>query len=183
MKTTCILASIAVTLSCVGVASAQMTHDVGVGPGLIFAPADIVIEVGDTVRWTWVSGFHNVESGVNGTYDGNFRSGDPTSVAGTTFEVTFDQAFLDAHPVQDDIYNYYCVVHAGLGMVGTVQVVTCPADISGDHTVDIRDLAALLANYGTSSGASYFDGDLDFDGDVDLADLAKLLGLYGTSCF
>ena len=47
------------------------------------------------MRWIWVSGFHNVESGVNGVHDGSFRSGDPTLVAGTTFEVTFENDFLE----------------------------------------------------------------------------------------
>jgi hypothetical protein len=40
----------------------------------------------------------------------------------------------------------------------------------------------LLNNYGTCSGMSYEDGDLDGDGDVDLGDLAELLGWYGMSC-
>jgi hypothetical protein len=43
-------------------------------------------------------------------------------------------------------------------------------------------LAQLLANYGTTSGAAYEDGDLDRDGDVDLTDLAALLSVYGTTC-
>jgi len=44
------------------------------------------------------------------------------------------------------------------------------------------DLAQLLANYGTTSGATYEDGDIDADGDVDLADLAALLAHYGEPC-
>lgn len=163
-------------------AAAQTTHHVDVGPGTSFAPADIVIEVGDTVRWTWVSGFHNVESGVGGTHDEIFRSGDPTSAPGTEFEVLFDQTFVDDNPVPDDVYDYYCIAHVGLGMVGTVEVVTCPADLDGDGQIGLGDLAQLLANYGTASGAGYFDGDLDFDGAVELADLAKLLSLYDTAC-
>jgi len=58
----------------------------------------------------------------------------------------------------------------------------CPGDLDGDNDVDLSDLAILLANYGTTSGAAYTDGDLDGDGDVDLADLAALLAVYGTSC-
>jgi hypothetical protein len=58
----------------------------------------------------------------------------------------------------------------------------CPGDLDGDSDVDLSDLAILLANYGTTSGAAYTDGDLDGDGDVDLADLAALLAVYGTSC-
>ena len=48
--------------------------------------------------------------------------------------------------------------------------------------MDLADLAQLLAHYGTTSGATYEDGDLDGDGDVDLGDLAALLAEYGSSC-
>jgi len=53
------------------------------------------------------------------------------------------------------------------------------ADTNGDGQIGLSDLATLLAHYGTTSGASYEDGDLDLDGDVDLSDLAALLGHYG----
>ena len=163
-------------------ATAQTVHNVDVGPGLIFAPADIVIEVGDTLRWTWISGFHNVESGAGGTHDGIFRSGDPTSTAGTVFDVVLDQTFVTNNPVPNNVYDYYCAVHVGLGMVGTIEVVTCPSDIDEDGGVGLSDLVQLLSNYGTTSGAGYFDGDLDFDGAVTLADLVKLLSRYGAAC-
>jgi DNA-binding beta-propeller fold protein YncE len=58
----------------------------------------------------------------------------------------------------------------------------CPGDIDGDDDVDSEDLLILLANYGTTSSASYEDGDLDLDEDVDLSDLAELLSRYGTVC-
>jgi hypothetical protein len=59
---------------------------------------------------------------------------------------------------------------------------SCFGDLDGDNDVDLSDLAILLGNYGTTSGAVYEDGDLDEDGDVDLTDLAALLGVYGTTC-
>jgi hypothetical protein len=58
----------------------------------------------------------------------------------------------------------------------------CFGDLDGDGDVDLSDLAQLLANYGTPSGAEYEDGDLDGDEDVDLTDLAALLAVYGTTC-
>jgi hypothetical protein len=61
-------------------------------------------------------------------------------------------------------------------------VPACPGDLDCDGHVDLTDLATLLANYGTTGGATYEDGDLDADGDVDLTDLAGLLAVYGTTC-
>jgi hypothetical protein len=55
-------------------------------------------------------------------------------------------------------------------------------DLDGDGVVDLSDLAQLLANYGSTSGATYYDGDLSGDGAVDLVDLASLLGVYRTGC-
>ena len=178
MRTTLTMTLVAVLAAS---ASAQTTHHVDVGPGFAFTPAEIVIGVGDTVEWTWQGGFHNVESGVDGIHDGVFRSGDPTSVVGTVYTLTFDQAFIDANPMTNNVYNYFCVVHVGLGMVGSVTVVTCPGDLDGDDAVGLSDLAILLAHYG-SPDAGYFDGDLDSDTDVDLSDLAILLSVYGSTC-
>lgn len=58
----------------------------------------------------------------------------------------------------------------------------CFADLNDDHMVGLADLAILLANYNTLSGATYLDGDLDTDRDVDLSDLAALLAVYGDIC-
>jgi len=58
----------------------------------------------------------------------------------------------------------------------------CIPDLNGDRQIGLSDLAILLANYGTTSGATREDGDLNGDGDVDLSDLATLLAVYGTTC-
>lgn len=58
----------------------------------------------------------------------------------------------------------------------------CPGDIDGDRTVQLSDLATLLAHFGTPSGASLAQGDLDADADVDLSDLAVLLAHFGSTC-
>ena len=51
-------------------------------------------------------------------------------------------------------------------------------DLNGDGQVALDDLAALLAEYGCTSGCTT---DLDGDGDVDLSDLAALLANYGAA--
>jgi hypothetical protein len=57
-----------------------------------------------------------------------------------------------------------------------------PGDLDGDQQVGLGDLAILLSNFGTPSGAEPGDGDSDEDGDVDLQDLASLLADYGRVC-
>jgi hypothetical protein len=71
---------------------------------------------------------------------------------------------------------------AGGFWAGAGEEEFCYGDLDGDNDIDLADLAQLLSNYGTTSGAVYEDGDLDLDGDVDLADLAGLLSVYGTTC-
>jgi predicted outer membrane repeat protein len=73
------------------------------------------------------------------------------------------------------------------GLIGAwpVGCEACPADIDGDGDIGLADLAQLLAHYGTTSGATSDDGDIEpegGDGDVDLSDLATLLSVYGASC-
>ncbi|RMF78526.1 MAG: hypothetical protein D6744_10005, partial [Planctomycetota bacterium] len=58
----------------------------------------------------------------------------------------------------------------------------CDGDVNGDGGVDLTDLAIVLANFDTASGATRVDGDIDGDGDVDLADLAILLANYDSVC-
>jgi hypothetical protein len=56
----------------------------------------------------------------------------------------------------------------------------CLGDLDGDGTVNLADLALLLAHFGGAGGQS--DGDIDGDGDIDLADLATLLSNFGSTC-
>jgi hypothetical protein len=56
----------------------------------------------------------------------------------------------------------------------------CPGDLDGDHTVDLSDLAELLAHYGTSGTRT--QGDINGNGRVGVKDLEILLTNYGTTC-
>ena len=77
-----------------------------------FTPASVTIKVGQTVRWTWGGGTHNVVSGPDcSTEDGNFKSGAPQ--AGGTFDKKFEKA---------GSFPYYCQPHCTMGMKGTVVV-------------------------------------------------------------
>ncbi len=89
-----------------------------------FAPADITINVGETVRWVNVSGFHNV-NGEKTTYPDNpegFGNGDASNDA-WTYDYTFNIA---------GVYQYQCDPHVNLGMTG---IVTVMPDMSDDIPV------------------------------------------------
>ncbi len=101
-------------------AAAQTTHQVDIN-SITFDPPTLDIDVGDTVDWVWVTGFHNVESGAAGIHNGIFRSGDPVS-APNTYSLTFDAAFLASNPVAGNSYDYFCFVHQAFGQEGTINV-------------------------------------------------------------
>lgn len=90
---------------------AQDTTVVETTSGNEFAPAGVVIKVGDYIKWVNASeGLHNVIAD-----DGSFDSGDP-STARWEYVVQFNTV---------GFFNYYCDVHGGpnaTGMSGFVQV-------------------------------------------------------------
>ena len=106
--------------------------DVTVGPGgdNIFSPATLTIGVGDTVRWTWASSFHNVASGASCSANSQFCSPNNMNCAagtlsnsGAVYQHTFTQA---------GTFAYFCSQHCAQGMTGTVNVVAgCASPPSG----------------------------------------------------
>ena len=74
-----------------------------------FAPANITVEPGTTVTW--------VQSGDNPhtttSYDGLWDSGMIEGGSGGTFSFTFEEP---------GTYEYFCIPHEDLGMVGSVTV-------------------------------------------------------------
>ena len=82
--------------------------------GLSFSPADITIQLGETVRWENTGGSHNVNGGLD-VYPNNpegIFSGAPEA-APWTWDYTF---------TIPGVYDYQCDLHVGAGMVGTVTV-------------------------------------------------------------
>jgi plastocyanin len=89
---------------------------VGPGGGLSFEPASFQIAVGDTVRWTWDAGSHNVKS--SSTPDGSDWTGTP----GDEFD-TFGRGYTYTHTFEvAGTYEYYCAPHRGSGMTGSFTV-------------------------------------------------------------
>ncbi len=105
------------------------------GPEFEFSPAEVTIDVGDTVTWEQSGVFpHNVKFD-----DGSFEEpADPTSTPWTA-ERTFDTP---------GTFRYYCEQHGGpngSGMSGTVSVrdpsgdVPPPVDVEPGLSVSARD--------------------------------------------
>ena len=76
-----------------------------------YVPAEVHVKKGQTVRWVWVQGTHDVVSGASCTPDNKFVSGSAQSKG--SFEHTFDSA---------GTFPYFCNPHCGLGMTGKVIV-------------------------------------------------------------
>jgi hypothetical protein len=88
-----------------------------------------------------------------------------------------------------DAGTYQCVVRGGCQPPATSRRATltvndrnCPGDFDGNRTVNVDDLAMILAHFGQTSGAEPGDGDMDADSDVDLQDLASFLSFFGHVC-
>lgn len=106
----------------------QITHDVTV-QNFSFSPQSLTITVGDIVRWTNISGTHNVKAD-----DNSFTSG-PAAPAPWEYTHTFTAAGNNP---------YYCEPHQGMGMTGTI-IVQDPVGVSDDEL--IAEKFELKQNY------------------------------------
>jgi plastocyanin len=86
-----------------------------------FTPANITINVGDTVQWNWQNFNHTVTEGNDGLINGNELFTFPLDPSHTTASFTFDAAFVAAHPMPGGLYHYFCVIHWP-SMTGTITV-------------------------------------------------------------
>jgi plastocyanin len=96
----------------------QTTHDVTV-QNFSFSPQSLTITVGDIVRWTNISGTHNVKAD-----DNSFTSG---PAAPAPWEYTHTFTAVGSNP-------YYCEPHQGMGMTGTI-IVQEPVGVSDDELI------------------------------------------------
>lgn len=88
-----------------------------------FSPRDLTINVGDTVTWVNRGGRHNVLSNDGSVRcaegcDGAGGNGDPSTSA-WSFSLTFNS---------EELFEYICELHAGIGMVGSVRVVAATSE-------------------------------------------------------
>jgi plastocyanin len=106
-----------------------VTHTV-TQSSLTFDPAEITIEVGDTVEWIWTGGNHTVTSGtdlsdpeVGQLFDAPLNSSNPS------FSHTFTEVGSQ---------DYFCRPHVNFGMTGTVNVTAASAVTDTPAMADLR---------------------------------------------
>lgn len=98
--------------------NAQRSHVVDVTNN-IYTPAELTINVGDTVIWTNSQGFHNV-NGTTDTYPSNPESFGNSTGSGWTYSYVFNTV---------GSYDYQCDPHVGFGMTGIINVVETTVNI------------------------------------------------------
>ncbi|SDM12327.1 Tat (twin-arginine translocation) pathway signal sequence [Halogranum gelatinilyticum] len=99
--------------------SGGVEREVIVGPEgeLVFDPETVEVTPGSTVTWVWESDNHNVVP------DGELPEGASWEGTGGDSE-TFDTGYEYSHTFTElGTYDYVCVPHASVGMVGAVEVV------------------------------------------------------------
>lgn len=89
------------------------THEVTVQNNF-FSPRDLVIQSGDTVVWSSIEGFHNV-NGSQAEYPDNPESFINGDAANSPWSYTF---VFD----KPGFYNYHCDPHRAIDMLGTITV-------------------------------------------------------------
>jgi halocyanin-like protein len=124
-----------------------VTVTVGVGEHTYaFDPPAVHVDNGTTVRWEWTGdgGAHNVVSADDGPLDSGAVVGD----SGVQYEFTFSE---------DGVYNYTCLPHRGVGMLGSVVVGT-------DYPTTDEPLPAEDDHDTTDEQGHYLDDANGYDG-------------------
>ena len=85
------------------------------------------------------------------------------------------------HPVVPDGYpdTGPLVVYGSMTRVQFTAVPVCPGDATGDGSVGLNDLLAVIGSWGTDGAGG---GETNGDGFVGLADLLEVIGNWGNSC-
>jgi plastocyanin len=104
-----------------------------------FDPANITVEPGTTV--TWVQSGNNPHTTTS--YDGLWDSGMIEGGSGGTFSFTFEEP---------GTYDYFCIPHESLGMIGSVTVTGSTASpmatATGTATATASPTATALSDTG-----------------------------------
>lgn len=113
-------------LACVlfsGAVQAQTTHTVQ-QVLFTFVPADITIELGDTIDFVWTSQTHTVTEGLGPLPTGGEAFDEILNVPTPLASVLFDGKFVIENSRAGHFYNYYCIPHFSQAQLGTITVLS-----------------------------------------------------------
>jgi plastocyanin len=117
----------ACALACTAVAAVSRASTIVVTQsGFGFVPANITINVGDTVQWNHQQFDHTITEGTDGIVNGNEAFHMLLDSNNPVVTLTFTQAFVDAHPMPGGVFNYVCITHFPV-MTGSITVNPAPS--------------------------------------------------------
>ena len=117
----------------------QMLNKGSDGKMMVFEPAFIKVAPGDTVKFIAKDKGHNAET-ISGM----------TPAGGPTFKGKFNEE-ITVRFTKEGLYGYKCLPHAGMGMVGLIQVgkaankAQATAAVSGVSGMGKKKMVELLA--------------------------------------
>ncbi len=115
----------------------------------VFTPSTFTINLGDTVKWTWINGSHTTTS-----------LGIPAGAAAWNHSInTTNKTFIYV-PTVAGLYNYKCTPHQAIGMVGNFTVSSsCPpasAQISASSATTFCKGGSVLLTSTTSANITAY---------------------------
>ncbi|WP_028980901.1 T9SS type A sorting domain-containing protein [Sporocytophaga myxococcoides] len=134
-------------------------HVVLVGQsGNKFAPINLNVIVGDTIRFKWVSGFHTTTS-----------TSIPAAAQSWDAVIAKSGDEFDYIVKTEGEYSYECTPHAAMGMLGSFTATQSVTGIADQHT-SIKESANISPNPATDQTTLTFNADIAFNGSLRVYD-------------
>jgi len=104
-----------------------------------FDPTHVNARVRDEIKFINTFGLHTATSGEACSGDGRFAFALSSSAPVASYVL---------EPSDVGTIGYFCDPHCGLGMTGTIAVAPFATEITGDGTVNVQDLLAVIGAWG-----------------------------------
>jgi plastocyanin len=114
--------AVLIAVNAAGAVNAAQVYEIrGIAADTAWHPATLTVQTGDTVRWVFEGGVHNVKStSANWNFTGGYPSSDPAPYTFTA----------------EGAYTFVCEIHEVQGMSGTITVQDEPVDPTPDPDPD-----------------------------------------------
>ena len=123
-------------------AAPAATVDVNIADNA-FQPNELIVDAGDTVRWTQTGTRPHTVTADDGSFDSS-PAGSPNLSQGSTFS----QAFASA-----GTFRYYCKIHGGPGGVGMSGTITVRAQVTTTTSTTAAPTTTTAAPATTTTAA------------------------------